>query len=71
MKKITPLFVASLLLLSACGQKGPLILEERVTKPASVSASSSPTQTDEKADVEVLQDEPVLNVQTDDASTAR
>ena len=69
MKKITPLFVASLLLLSACGQKGPLILEERVTTPASVSSST--TQTDEKADVEVLQDEPVLNVQTDDASTAR
>ena len=70
MKQITPLLVGSLLLLSACGQKGPLILEETVTKPTSVSASPS-SQSTEKTDVEVPQDEPVLNIQVDETSTAR
>lgn len=68
MKKITQLLVSGLLLLllNACGQKGPLILESPTTKTASVS-----NQNVEKTEVEVPQGDPVLKIQTDETSTAR
>ena len=73
MKKITQLLVSSLLLLSisACGQKGPLILEAPAKPVVTSTTSAASTQSDEKAEVEVPQDEPVLNIQTDETSTAR
>jgi len=67
MKKTIPLLVSSLLL-AACGQKGPLTLENTATP---VSTSSASTQTVEKTDGDVSQDESVLNIQTDETSTAR
>jgi len=72
MKKNTQvLLIGSLLLLSACGQKGPLIVETPVTKPASISTPSTTTSGVEEAEVEVQQDESILNIQTDEKATAR
>jgi len=70
MKKITQLSASSLfLLLSACGQKGPLIIDAPTTRVIPVSTSSPATP--QTTEVEVLQDEPVLNTQTNEKSTAR
>ncbi len=62
------LLLSALLLVAACGQKGPLIVE----RPASASTQvTSPNAVDEANEREVSQDESVLNIQTDDSSSTR
>lgn len=51
-------------LLVACGQKGPLIVEV----PSQTTGGSTVPEVVEK---EVSEDEPVINIQTDDNSSAR
>ena len=57
------LIAASMLLASACGQKGPLIVEVPTSVPGSTQVES--------VEKEVSQDDPIINVQTDESSTAR
>ena len=62
------LLVSALMLIGACGQKGPLIVQQ----PTQVSVVEN--KADEKAENterEVSQDEPVLNIQTDETSAIR
>ena len=60
------LLLSALTLMSACGQKGPLILQE----PSKASTQASENK---QVDIEreVSQDEPVLDIQTDDTSSNR
>ena len=65
MKKTMKLILCCwVFLLVACGQKGPLIVEV----PTKTTGSSTIPEVVEK---EVSEDEPVINIQTDDNSSAR
>ena len=62
------LLLSTLILIGACGQKGPLIVQQ----PSQASVVEN--KADEKAENterEVSQDEPVINIQTDETSASR
>ena len=62
------LLLSVLMLIGACGQKGPLIIQQ--PSKASVVENKADEKA-EKTEREVSKDEPVLNIQTDETSAIR